>query len=65
MTDMRQVELPSDLCTQLEKLFGSQFGSLEELLLFVLQELAQLQATDADQQELALVEQRLRDLGYL
>lgn len=65
MTEMRQVQLPVDLCRKVEKQFGHAFGSLEELVEFVLRDLVQSDAAQADQQELALVEQRLRDLGYL
>lgn len=65
MTEMRAVHLPADLCTAAEKKFDCRFGRLEELLAFVLQELLRDEAFQADQAEQELVEQRLRELGYL
>ena len=40
MTEMRDVQLPADLCAAAEKKFGHVFTSLEELLIFVLRDLA-------------------------
>lgn len=65
MTGMRDVHLPADLCTAAEKRFGDRFGSLEELLVFVLRDLTRDDAAGADEAEQRLVEQRLRELGYL
>jgi len=61
----RDVRLPADLCAAAEQKFGRQFGSLEELLAFVLRELLRDETTQFDQQEQRLVEERLRELGYL
>ena len=44
MTEMRDVQLPADLCAAAEKKFGHVFGSLEELLIFVLRDLARDEA---------------------
>ena len=65
MTDMRNVRLPVDLCAAAEKKFGHTFGSVEELLTFVLQDLSRDDASQLDQAEQRLVEERLRELGYL
>jgi hypothetical protein len=65
MTEMRDVQLPADLCAATEKKFGNVFGSLEELLVFVLRDLTRDDASRADQDEQKLVEERLRELGYL
>jgi len=62
---MRDVHLPADLCTAAEKRFGDSFGSLEEFLVFVLRDLTRDDAASADEAEQRLVEQRLRELGYL
>ena len=63
---LRDVRLPSHLCEAAEKLLKqSPFATLEELLAFVLKELTARDATPLDQQERGLIEQRLRDLGYL
>jgi hypothetical protein len=65
MTEMREVRLPADLCAAAEKKFVPQFGSLEELLTFILRDLSHDQATQLDENEQRLVEDRLRELGYL
>jgi hypothetical protein len=65
MTEMRELRLPADLCNAAEKKFALQFGSLEELLAFVLRDLIREDAIRADEAEERLVEERLRELGYL
>jgi len=65
MTEMRDVQLPADLCAAAEKKFGQAFGTLEELLVFVLRDLSNDEAVRADEAEQRLVEERLRELGYL
>ncbi len=65
MTEMREVRLPADLCAAVEKKFGQTFASLEELLTFVLRDLSRDDAAQFDQAEQRLVEERLRELGYL
>jgi hypothetical protein len=62
---MRIVQLPDELCVAAEKRYGSAFGSLEELLIFILKDLANDYALTADQAERQMIEERLRDLGYL
>ena len=65
MTEIREVRLPAKLCQDVEQRFSSTFGSLEELLAFVLQELSDTKATQLDESERRMVEERLRELGYL
>jgi hypothetical protein len=62
---MRTVTLPDDLCAQAEERFRAQFGSIEELLEFVLRDLLRDDASRADEAERRMIEQRLQDLGYL
>jgi DNA polymerase III psi subunit len=61
LTGMRTVSLPADLCMAAEK----EFGSLEPLLERVLRNLLSDEAAQADEGEQRVIEQRLRDLGYL
>jgi len=61
---MRDVRLPADLCAEVEKKFGNVFGSLEEFLVFVLRDCSR-DGVASDQAEEKLVEERLRELGYL
>ncbi|HXX02561.1 MAG TPA: hypothetical protein VEJ00_15200 [Candidatus Acidoferrales bacterium] len=65
MTEMREIRLPADLCAAAEKKFNHTFGSLEELLTFILRDLSSDEASQADQAEQRIIEQRLRELGYL
>ena len=63
--DTRQVGLPSDLCRTAEQRYGAQFGSLEKFLELVLQTLVKDEAAEMDQSEQRIIEQRLKDLGYI
>ena len=65
MTTRRQLSLPEELCANAEKRFATSFDSLESLLEFVLQELTRNDAESLDQAEQALLEERLRNLGYI
>ena len=65
MSETRNLKLPADLCAAVEREFGHVFGSLEELLIFVLRDLVRDEARIADQAEQRLVDERLRELGYL
>lgn len=65
MTARRQISLPEELCAAAEQRFGSNFESLEQLLEFVLRELTRKDAESLDQAEQAILEERLRNLGYL
>jgi hypothetical protein len=65
MTEIKDVRLPAELCAAIEKRFAGKFGSLEELLTFILRDLSRDDAAQLNQNEQKLVEERLRDLGYL
>ena len=62
---IRQLQLPEELCAAAETKFAAQFGSVEELLTFLLRELLTDEAAKHDEAEEQLVEQRLRELGYI
>ncbi len=62
---MREIRLPDDLCQAAEQRYGRQFGSLEELVAFVLRELLRDDASHMDEAETRIIEERLRDLGYI
>ena len=64
-SDLRDLRLPADLCHDAEQRFAARFGSLEQFLMFVLRELLRDEATQMDQAEQRLIEQRLKDLGYM
>jgi hypothetical protein len=64
-TQYRTVTLPEDLCAAAEKWMAGQFESIEALLSFLLQEIVRNDSSKFDQAEEEIVEQRLRDLGYI
>ena len=65
MTARRQISLPEELCASAEQQFGARFGGLQSFLEFVLRELVRSDAEVLDKAERAVLEKRLRDLGYL
>jgi hypothetical protein len=65
MTARRQFSLPEALCASAEQQFGTRFGGLESFLEFALRELVRTDAEGLDKAEQAILEKRLRDLGYL
>jgi hypothetical protein len=65
VSDLREVSLPANLCANAEKKFAQTFSSVEELLVFVLRDLLREDADRLDLAEQQLVEERLRELGYL
>ena len=62
-SEVRDMRLPAELCNDAERRFAARFGSVEELLVFVLQELLRDQAAQMDQAEQRVIEQRLERSG--
>jgi hypothetical protein len=65
MSEWREIRLPAELCAKAEGKFDGAFRGLDEMLTFILQELMHADTMDLDQADQAVVEQRLRDLGYI
>lgn len=63
--NVREVKLKAALCDAAEQKFGARFGGLEPFLNSLLQELLREDAAEMDQNERRIVEQRLKDLGYI
>jgi hypothetical protein len=61
----RDLKLDFSLCDAAEKRFGARFGGLEPFLNSVLKELVREDSAQMDQSEQSIVEQRLKDLGYI
>lgn len=61
----REVHLPEELCQAAEVRFGLRFGSMDELLTFVLKELTRNDSLQLEQREQRIIEERLRGLGYI
>jgi hypothetical protein len=64
-TGYRTVSLPEELCLEAEKWMTGRFDTLEALLSFLLAEIVKDDVGKLDQAEEEIVEQRLRDLGYI
>ena len=62
--ETRVLHLPADLCRAAEERFAEKHGGLELFLAFVLRQLTNDDA-QMDQAEQRMLEQRLKDLGYL
>jgi hypothetical protein len=65
VNETRSVVLPADLCAEVESRFVHKFANVEELLIFLMNDLLRDEATKADEAEQRLIEERLRELGYL
>ena len=65
MSEWREIRLPADLCAAAEQKFGGSFPSVEELVKFLLEELTSNDTIELDRADQAVVEERLRDLGYM
>jgi len=63
--EWRVVCLPVELCEAAERQYGDQYASLEELLTFMLGYVTRGEVERMDQAELEIVQQRLKDLGYV
>ncbi len=64
-SEFREVHLPEDLCAAAEARYAQQFESVADLLACVLRELLRDDAAQLNAEEERIVEQRLRDLGYV
>jgi hypothetical protein len=62
---MRDLRLSSDLCLRAEQMYGKRFGSVEQFLTYVLEELLRDDSAKMDQEEQRIIEERLKDLGYI
>ena len=59
------MQLPEELCVKADTWLKGRFDSLEGLLSFLLDEIMKDEGAKLDQQEEEIVQQRLRDLGYI
>ena len=61
----REIRIKESLYQAIQDRFGPQFGSVDELVGFVLQELLRNDTTALDESEQQMIRARLKDLGYL
>jgi hypothetical protein len=62
---MRDLRLPEALCEAVEQRFAKRFGNIEEFLIYVSQRLVNDEAEQMDHNEQRIIEDRLKDLGYI
>jgi hypothetical protein len=60
-----EIRLPAELCTAALQRLGSRFANIEEFVLFVMHEVVANEVQKLDEAERRMVEERLRDLGYV
>lgn len=65
MAELREIRLPADLCAAAEREFDGRFGSVEELVTFLLREITRGAAVRLDEAEQRIIEERLKELGYM
>ena len=65
MNETRTISLPASLCEAAEKRFQARFGSLEDMLQTLLNELLRDDALKMDEHEQQVIEERLKALGYV
>lgn len=65
MDTTRTVNLPEELCRIAEQKFAHRFGLLDDLVTELLRQLLRDDALKMDENEQRIVEQRLKDLGYI
>ena len=61
----RNVRLPEGLCSEADAWLKGRFESLDALIIFALQEIIKDESAKLDQEEEEMVQQRLKDLGYI
>jgi hypothetical protein len=65
MAEFREIRIPEDLCASAERTFAGKFGSLEELVAYLLREVTSDEAVRIDEAEQKMIEERLKALGYI
>ena len=65
ISEFREVRVPEELCAAVEWRYGRHFASVEELVAFALRELLRDDVAQLNAEEERIIEQRLRDLGYV
>ncbi|HUK25562.1 MAG TPA: hypothetical protein VLV49_13355 [Terriglobales bacterium] len=63
--DSRELRLPEELCRAAQERYGARYGGLEPFLEFVLRQLLRDDAARMDEAEQKIIEERLKDLGYI
>lgn len=65
MSASRMIQVSEHLCEAAERKFGHRFGTVEEIVATVLEQLLREDALQLDKQEEQVIEARLKSLGYI
>jgi hypothetical protein len=65
VSQYRTLQLSEDLCAKAQTWMPTRFATLEAFVEFLLQEMMREDASKLDEAEEQIVQQRLRDLGYI
>ncbi len=65
MPQWRSIRLAENLCAEAERRWSGRVGTLEDLLTLFLEEVNRDQGAQLDEAEEQMIEERLRDLGYI
>lgn len=65
MVEWRDVRLSEELCAEVERRYAKRFSDVGEILTLVLKELSRQDIDRLDDAEQAIIEKRLKDLGYV
>ena len=64
-TPPRKISVPEDLYLELEARLGPHFGSVDDMICFIIRELLRSDTRALDEAEQQMIRTRLKDLGYL
>jgi hypothetical protein len=64
-TQAREISIPESLYLDLEARLGPHFGSVDDMICFMVRELLRSDTRTLDQAEQQMIRTRLEDLGYL
>ncbi len=62
---LREVKIPGDIYQAVQDRFGRQFNSVDDFVEFALRELLRDDSGALDESEQQMIQNRLKDLGYL
>ena len=65
MDRTRTLTLPEELCQLAEQKFARRFGNLNELVTALLNQLVRDDSLRLDEREQRIIEERLKELGYV
>ena len=65
MTQYRTLQMPEDICAKAETWMSGRFATIEAFVEFLLREVMREDDSKLNEEEERMVQERLRDLGYI